>query len=89
VSKPRALQAPLGYFYWQDLIIPQERLMTGDARGLIELIIYLLLGGLLLYIVFWILGMLTLPQQVKTIILIIVAVIVLLWLLSTFGIFTL
>jgi hypothetical protein len=57
--------------------------------GLVRLIIYLLLGGLIIYIVYWILGMLTLPQPVKTVILIILAVIVLLWLLATFGIFTL
>ena len=57
--------------------------------GLVRLIIYLLLGGLIVYIVYWIIGMLALPQPVKTVILIIVAVIVLLWLLSTFGIFTL
>lgn len=61
----------------------------GDINGLVRLIIYLLLGGLIIYIVYWILGMLTLPQPVKTVILIILAVIVLLWLLSTFGIFTL
>lgn len=63
--------------------------MSGDIHGLIALIIYLVLGGLVIYLVYWILGMLTLPQPVKTVILIIVAVIVLLWLLSTFGIFTL
>ena len=57
--------------------------------GMVRLIIYLLLGGLVVYLIYWILGMLTLPQPVKTVILIIVAVIVLLWLLSTFGIFTL
>jgi hypothetical protein len=62
---------------------------VGDINGLVRLIIYLLLGGLIIYIVYWILGMLTLPQPVKTVILIILAVIVLLWLLSTFGIFTL
>jgi hypothetical protein len=56
--------------------------------GLVRLLIYLVLGGLIIWIVYWIVGMLTLPQQVKTVILIIVAVIVLLWLLSTFGIFT-
>ena len=61
----------------------------GDIDGLVRLIIYLLLGGLVIYLVYWILGMLTLPQPVKTVILIVVAVVVLLWLLSTFNIFTL
>ena len=60
-----------------------------EADGLLRLIIYLVLGGLVVWIVYWIVNMLTLPPQVKTVILIIVAVIVLLWLLSTFGIFTL
>lgn len=50
------------------------------------LLIYLLVGGLIVYVAIWILGMLTLPQPVKNIISIIVAVIVLLWLLSTMGI---
>jgi len=63
--------------------------MTAGAHGLLELVIYLLLGGLVIYLVYWIVGMLTLPAPVKTVILIIVAVVVLLWLLSTFGIFTL
>ena len=57
--------------------------------GLVRLIIYLLLGGLIIWIVYWIIGMLAIPQQVKTVILIVVAVIVILWLLATFGIFTL
>jgi uncharacterized membrane-anchored protein len=63
--------------------------MTVGTHGLIELIIYLLLGGVVVYLVYWIIAMLTLPQPVKTAILIVVAVIVLLWLLSTFGLFTL
>jgi hypothetical protein len=57
--------------------------------GLVRLIIYLLLGGFIVWVVYWIIGMLTLPQQVKTIILVIVAIAVLLWLLSVFGIFSL
>lgn len=55
--------------------------------GLIRLLIYLLIGGAIVYLVYWIVGMLTLPAPVKTVILIIIAVIVLLWLLATFGIF--
>jgi hypothetical protein len=53
--------------------------------GLIQLVIYLLLGGLVIYLVYWVLGMLTLPQPVKQIILVVVAIIALLWLLRTFG----
>lgn len=61
----------------------------GGLDGLIRLLIYLLIGGAIVYLVYWIVGMLTLPQPVKTVILVIIAIIVLLWLLSTFGIFTL
>jgi hypothetical protein len=53
--------------------------------GLVQLIIYLLLGGVVVYLVYWILGMLTLPQPAKQIILVVLAIIVLLWLLRTFG----
>lgn len=57
--------------------------------GPIQLLLYLLVGGLIVYVVYWILGMLTLPQPVKTVIMVIIAIVVLLWLLSTLGIFTL
>jgi len=56
--------------------------------GLVRLLIYLVLGGLIVWIVYWIVGMLAIPPQVRTVILVIVAVIVLLWLLATFNIFT-
>ncbi len=55
-------------------------------ENLISLIVYLLLGGIAIYIVYWIVGMLTLPQPVKTAICLIVALIVLLWLLMTMGV---
>lgn len=55
-------------------------------NGLVQLIVYLLLGGIVVYLVYWIVGMLTLPQPVKTAICLIVAVLVLLWLLATMGV---
>ncbi len=55
-------------------------------NGLVQLLVYLLVGGLIIYVVFWIVGMLTLPQPIKNVITIIVALIVLLWLLSTLGV---
>lgn len=58
-------------------------------NDLVHLLIYLLIGGLIVYVVYWIIGMLTLPQPIKTVILAIVALVVLLWLLSTLGIFRL
>jgi hypothetical protein len=53
--------------------------------GLVQLIIYLLLGGVVVYLVYWILGMLSLPQPAKQAILVVVAIVALLWLLRTFG----
>jgi len=63
--------------------------MSGELNGLLRLLIYVLLGGLIVYAVYWIIGMLTLPAPAKNIILIIVAVVVLVWLLVTFvpGVF--
>jgi hypothetical protein len=55
------------------------------TESLISLLIYLLIGGLIIWVVSYILGMLTLPQPAKQIILVVLAIIVLLWLLRTFG----
>ncbi len=57
--------------------------------GIAELIIYLLLIGLLIYVVQLLLGMLALPAPVKTIILIVIAIVLVFWLLQTLGIFVL
>ena len=58
-----------------------------EIEGLVRLLIYLVVGGLIIYVVYWIVGMLTLPEVVKTVIWVVVALLVLLWLLSTFGVF--
>jgi len=52
----------------------------------VYLLIYILVGGLIVYAAVWLLGLLALPQPVKNIISVIVAVIVLLWLLSALGV---
>jgi len=54
-------------------------------EGLVSLMIYLLLAGILLYILYWILGMLSLPPQVRTIVLLIIGVVFLIYLLRTLG----
>jgi hypothetical protein len=54
--------------------------------GLIQLLLYLLIGGLIVYVVYWIIGMTPLPQPVKNVVGVIVAIIVLLWLLGAAGI---
>lgn len=56
---------------------------------LISLLIYLLVAAIVLYAVHLVIGMLALPAQVKTIALIIVGLVALLWILNTLGIFVL
>jgi putative flippase GtrA len=56
-----------------------------DTSGLINLLLYFLIGGLIVWVCYWILGMLALPEPIGKIVSIIVAVIVLLWILSTLG----
>ncbi len=60
--------------------------MTGEFAGLIWLIIYLLLGGLVVYAAQWFIGQLALPQPVRTVLLVIVALVALVWLLGRFGV---
>jgi hypothetical protein len=55
--------------------------------ALLTLLIYLLIAGVVIYVVNLLIGMLTLPGQVKTIILIIVSLIFLVWILRTLGLF--
>lgn len=52
---------------------------------MIELLVTLLIAGLVLYVAYWILGMLPFPPQVKNIIMVILGVIFLIWLLQTVG----
>ena len=56
-------------------------------NDLLYLIVYLLVGALLLYVINIVIGMLELPAQVKTIALIIVGIVFLVWILRTLGIF--
>lgn len=53
-------------------------------NSLLQLLIYLLIGGVIIFVVQWIIGMLALDEGLKRVILVVVAVIVLIWLLSTF-----
>ena len=56
---------------------------------LLTLLIYLLIAGVVIYVVNIVVGMLSLPPQVKTIVLIIVGLVFLLWILRVLGIFVL
>jgi hypothetical protein len=55
---------------------------------MISILVTLLLGAIVLYVVYLIVGMINLPAQIKNIVYIIIAVIVLLWLLQTFGLYS-
>jgi anaerobic C4-dicarboxylate transporter len=51
---------------------------------LVQLIIYLLLGGVIIWLTQWILSMVTLDGRLKQAILVVVAVLVIVWLVTTF-----
>jgi hypothetical protein len=53
-------------------------------NSLLQLLLYLLIGGVIVYIVFWILGMLAIDARLKQVITLVVSVAVLIWLLVTF-----
>lgn len=54
---------------------------------MISLLITLLIGAIIIYVVYLIVGMLSLPQPIKNIVFLIIGVIVLVWLLQTFGLY--
>lgn len=56
--------------------------MSADVNHALALLIYILIGGLVVYAVSWFVGLLHLPDQVKHVILIVVAVLALVWLLG-------
>lgn len=56
--------------------------------SLITFLVVLLIAGCVIYAVNWFIGLLSIPQPIKNIILIIIAIIALLWLLSFLGIYT-
>lgn len=56
------------------------------AGNLISLLVQLIVGGIVIYAVYLFLGMLNLPQPIKTIILLLVAAIALAFLAGLFGI---
>lgn len=55
---------------------------------LLTLVIYLLVGGVILYLLQLVLQLWPIPQPIKTVIIVLVALVVILWILSTLGIFS-
>lgn len=55
---------------------------------MIELLVGLLIAAVIIYVLYLILGMVNLPAPIKNIVYIIVAVIILIWLLQYFGLYS-
>lgn len=58
-------------------------------HDLLRLVIFLAIGGVLLYLLQLVLALWPIPQPIKTVIIVIAALLLLLWILSTLGIFSL
>lgn len=54
---------------------------------MLEVLITLLLAAIVIYVVYLIIGMISLPPQIKTIVYLIVGLIILFYLLDFFGIY--
>lgn len=59
---------------------------TMGGASLISILVWLLVFGIIVYAVFLVLGMLPLPQPIKTIIVLLIAVVMVIWLLARLGI---
>lgn len=58
-----------------------------ERRNMIAILITLLIAAVIIYVVYLIIGMITLPAPIKNIVYIIVGLIILLWLLQYFNIY--
>lgn len=54
--------------------------------SLVQLLIYIVICGLIIYGIIWILSLIALPPPVRTIISVVIGLIVVLWLLATLGV---
>lgn len=53
-------------------------------EDLIRFLLYLVIGGLIIYVVYWIVGMTTLSPQLKNIITLVISIVVIVWLVLSF-----
>jgi len=53
-------------------------------NSLVELLVYLLVSALIIYVVFFILGMLAIDARLKQVLLVVVSFVVIIWLVLTF-----
>lgn len=56
---------------------------------LLSLLLYLLVGAVILYVVYLIVGLFPIPANIRNVIVVILALVVLLWVLRALGIFVL
>lgn len=55
----------------------------------ISFLIWLIVLALVVYLLMWVLGQLALPQPVRTVIVVLVALVILVWLVNRFGLLAL
>lgn len=60
-------------------------LAAAEGAGLISLAIWLLIAAVIIYLVFLVIGMLPLPEPIKTIITVVIALILLLVIIQRLG----
>lgn len=58
-------------------------------EGLLGLLITIIILALILYVVFWALGQIALPQPIRTIIVVVIALVLLVYLVQRFGLLAL
>lgn len=63
-------------------------MLQPTLSGLITFVIELVLAGLVIYAIYWFIGILALPQPLKNVVVAIVAIIALLWLLGVTGLYS-
>lgn len=55
----------------------------------VTLLVTIVVVALILYVIFWALGQIPLPQPIRTVIVVVVALIILVWLVQRFGLLAL
>jgi hypothetical protein len=67
------------------ITIPLALIALAEGAGLISLLIWLLVLCVVIYLLFFILGHLALPEPIRTVIVVVVALILLLFLVNRLG----
>jgi hypothetical protein len=59
-----------------------------NMEGLLGLLVWIVVVALVCYVIFWALGQMTLPQPIRTVIVVLVALILLVFIVNRFGLLT-